>query len=252
MRPTRNLILMRMKIALTNSPNAAPLRVMPIFAHPDDPEFFCGGALAKWHSEGAQLIYVLATSGDKGSDDPNLSTTDLAAQREREQTEASQPGSQLVFLRNPDGELRPDLALRKQLTRAIRQHQPDIVISNDPASFWLLSGNVNHPDHRAIGEAALAAVYPAARDLRSFPDLWQEEGLAPHKVRQIYLAGTLQPNCKIDISAFLGQKIEAILKHKSQIKDPDALIRRYRDNPDPELSAVTATYTELYHMLQLR
>ena len=49
-------------------------RVMGVFAHPDDPEFFCGGTFARWAAEGAHITFVLATSGDKGSADPEMTT----------------------------------------------------------------------------------------------------------------------------------------------------------------------------------
>ncbi len=47
-------------------------RVLGVFAHPDDPEFFCGGTFARWAAEGAEITFVVATSGDKGSSDPEM------------------------------------------------------------------------------------------------------------------------------------------------------------------------------------
>src|SRR5438552_17573297 len=94
-----------------------PLRAMALYAHPDDPEFFSGGALIKWGLEGKELIYVLATSGDKGTDDPAMTGQRLMEIREAEQrAAASRAGaSTVIFLRYPDGELVPDLALRRAL-----------------------------------------------------------------------------------------------------------------------------------------
>jgi LmbE family N-acetylglucosaminyl deacetylase len=233
----------------------APLqRVMALYAHPDDPEFFSGGLLAKFAAEGKDLIYVLATSGDKGSDDPDMTRARLIDIREAEQRAAAAMlgAKTVIFLRHPDGELEHTLSFRRDLTRIIRQQRPDIVITNDPQTVWTRSGNINHPDHRAIGEAALAAIYPAARDRHTFAELWRDEGLEPHKVRRVYLAGTLDPNLKVDISAHLDRKIEAIRQHASQVKDPAAMERRLRENADPDFDGEPRVYTESYRVLTLR
>ncbi|PJF36920.1 MAG: PIG-L family deacetylase [Candidatus Thermofonsia Clade 1 bacterium] len=234
--------------------NAPLQRVMAIYAHPDDPEFFSGGLLAKWAAEGKRLFYVLATSGDKGSDDPEMTSERLSAIREAEQRAAAAcfGAEQVIFLRYPDGELEHTLRLRRDLTRLIRQLQPDIVVTTDPHAVWTRTGGINHPDHRAIGEAALAAVYPSARDRLTFIELWRDEGLAPHKVRQVYLAGTLDPNRKVDITAYLERKIEAISQHRSQVKDFEALRKRLRESRDADFDDDTPLYTESYRVLTLR
>ena len=57
-------------------------------------------------------------------------------------------------------------------------HDPDVVVYG--------GGGINHTDHRAAGIAAVDAVYPAARNPMAFPWL-ARDGLAPHRVRRIYL-----------------------------------------------------------------
>lgn len=229
-------------------------RVMAIYAHPDDPEFFSGGALAKWNAEGKELTYVLATSGDKGTDDPNIVPERLMEIREAEQRAAAAcaGATTVVFLHYRDNELTPDMNLRRDLTRVIRQYRPDIVVTNDPQTYWFRHGGINHPDHRAIGEAVLAAIYPAARDRWSFLELWRDEGLEPHKVRRVYLSGTQEPNHRVDITSVLDRKIAAISEHKSQVKDLEAMVKRLRDNRDQEFGDETPFYTELYRVLTLR
>ncbi len=226
---------------------------MAIYAHPDDPEFFSGGTLIKWGMEDKELTYVLATSGDKGTDDPQMTRERLMEIRETEQRAAAQcaGAKTVIFLRYPDGELEPNLALRRVLTRVIRQHKPDIVVTNDPTTRWSAAGAINHPDHRAIGDAVLDAVYPSARDRFTFVELWRDEGLEPHKVRHVYLSGTLDPNVKINITDVLDKKIAAILEHKSQIKDVEALRKRQRDNFDPAF-AEGSMYAESFRVLTLR
>lgn len=234
--------------------NAPLQRVLAIYAHPDDPEFFSGGVLAKWSAEGKHISYVLATSGDKGSDDPEMTAERLIAIREAEQRAAAacMGSDTVIFLRYPDGELEHTLRLRRDLTRLIRQLRPDIVVTNDPQTVWTRAGSINHPDHRAIGEAALAAIYPSARDRHTFVELWRTEGLAPHKVRRVYLAGTLDPNLKVDITAYLERKIEAISQHRSQVKDFEALAKRLRESSDADFESDPPVYTEAYRVLSLR
>ncbi len=243
--------------ATTNAAADPPIqRVMALFAHPDDPEFFAGGVLAKWGSEGKRLIYVLATSGDKGSDDASMTGERLIQIREAEQRAAAECAGarpeDVIFLRQSDGELMPDLGLRRMLTRVIRQQKPDIVVTNDPTTRWTRSGSINHPDHIAIGHAVLDAVYPTARDRLNFIELWRDEGLDVHKVRYVYLAGTQDPNVKVDITGLLDRKLEAIKQHKSQVKDPAAMEKRLRDGRDAEYTDDAPRYTEAYRVLTLR
>jgi LmbE family N-acetylglucosaminyl deacetylase len=239
---------------MTDQP--APIQtVMALFAHPDDPEFFAGGALAKWGAEGKRLVYVLATSGDKGSDVADMTPERLIQIREAEQRNAAitvgAKPEDVVFLRQPDGELFPDLGLRRHLTRVIRQFRPDIVVTNDPTSRFSRFGGINHPDHIAIGNAALDAIYPTARDRLNFIELWRDEGLDMHKVRLVYLAGTTQPNVKVDITPYLDQKIAAIKCHVSQVKDPAGMEKRLREAQDMEYVEEQPHYTEAYRLLRL-
>jgi LmbE family N-acetylglucosaminyl deacetylase len=229
-------------------------RVMGIFAHPDDPEFFCGGTFAKWAAEGRDIIFVLATSGDKGTGDTSLSSEQLIAVREAEErAAATRLGVQdVIFLRYPDGELQPTLALRRQLARLIRLKKPDIVVTNDPTARWYGAHYINHPDHRAIGDAALDAVFPAARDHLAFPELFREEGLEPHKVRQVYLCGTHEPDAKVDVTDYLEVKIAALREHQSQIADMEAMARRQRENTDLLFVGDGQRYTESFKVFNLR
>lgn len=230
--------------------NGAAKRVMGIFAHPDDPEFFSGGTFARWAAEGAEIVFVLATSGDKGSADPEMTSERLAILREEEERSAAKAlgVKDIVFLRYPDGELMPSLELRRDIVRQIRLRKPDIVVTCDPTVFYNEWG-INHPDHRAIGEAALAAVYPTARDRLNFPSLERDEGLAPHNVKQVYISGTRMPNTKVDITDYLETKIRALREHKSQIPDMEKMAEWQRSLVDPEAPADQPRYVEAFHVI---
>jgi LmbE family N-acetylglucosaminyl deacetylase len=221
-------------------------RAMVVFAHPDDAEFGCGGTVAKWTNEGIEFVYVVATDGSKGSADPDLSSERLIALRRAEQRDAAAVLGvrDVVFLDYADGYLEHTLALRKDIARAIRQYRPECLITMTPYRSFSVSTSVNHPDHLAVGDAALAAVYPTARDRLTFPELLAE-GFEPHVVREVYVMGTDTPDTWIDIEQTLDRKIEALLKHSSQIRLPDSL-ERVRDRARETAQGQGMQYAECF------
>lgn len=231
-----------------------PQRVLGVFAHPDDAEFFCGGTLSRWAAEGAEITLLLATSGDKGSSDPDMTSERLAAMREDEAKNAAavMGVKDVIFLRYPDGELTPSLELRRHITRMIRLIQPDTLVTNDPTAFWYGTGYINHPDHRAVADAALAAVYPTARDRLNFIEHERDEGLEPHKVKRLYIAIPVEPNTTIDITDYLQTKIDALAEHKTQFTMNDETLarmqERYLDKESPEYAP---RYVERFRVMQL-
>ncbi len=229
-------------------------QVMGIFAHPDDPEFFSGATFARWAAEGAHITFVLATSGDKGSADPEMTHERLAAIREEEESNAAKAlgVQEVIFLRCPDGELYPTLELRRSVTRLIRMKQPDTIVSCDPTMFFFGAFGINHPDHRAIGTAVIDAVYPTARDRLNFIELERDEGLPVHKVKYLYLAGTGEPNVRMDVTGHVETKINALREHKSQIADMEAMAERVRTRLlDPQSPPDALRYIESFRLITL-
>jgi len=191
---------------------------MVIAAHPDDAEFTVAGTVARWAREGQEVTYVICTDGSRGSNDPTIEPEALAANRKAEQDAAAQVLGvrEVVYLDYEDGTLEPTLALRRDLTRAIRRYRPDVVICSDPTMRFYGDGYLNHPDHRAAGDAALDAVFPSAGTRHIFPELLAE-GLEPHDVKEVYVHGHPTPNCWIDISDTIDIKVAALQQHKSQV-----------------------------------
>jgi LmbE family N-acetylglucosaminyl deacetylase len=187
-------------------------RVMVIAAHPDDPEFGCAGTVVKWAMAGKKITYVLLTSGDKGSHDPDLRPGRLASMREEEQRAAARDlgVQEVVFLRHPDGLLENTLELRRQLSILLRDHRPHIIMAIDPWRHYQL-----HPDHRAAGQAALDAVY-AAREWYIFPEQLVGE-LEPWRVKEVYLFWTENPDYWEDISCCIDVRLSALARHASQV-----------------------------------
>jgi LmbE family N-acetylglucosaminyl deacetylase len=228
-----------------------PQRILVVLAHPDDPEFFCGATIARWTQAGHEVIYWLLTCGDKGTSDRSLSPEQLCTLRHQEQRAAAAVlGVRDVnFLGFPDGYLVPDLTLRKEITRLIRKVRPDILVTCDPTTLYVGDNRLNHPDHRAAGQAALDAVFPPARDHLYFPDLLADEGLEPHVVREVWVSGTLQPNVRLDVTDLWETKIRALYEHRSQIGDPQKLAERMRARLAPDATPEHPRYEENFRRI---
>ncbi|MFN3308806.1 MAG: PIG-L deacetylase family protein [Anaerolineales bacterium] len=227
-------------------------KILVILAHPDDPEFFCGASIARWTDAGHQVSYCLLTCGDKGTRDRQISGEKLCGIRHEEQKQAAQRlGVQEVrFLDFPDGYLVPDLALRRAITRVIREEKPDVVVTCDPQLLFVGDERINHPDHRAAGQACVDAIFPAARDHLYFPELL-EEGLEPHIVREVWVSLPVEPNVFLDVTTLWERKIEAILCHKSQISDENALIERMKKRMAKDSSPENPRYEEAFRRIRL-
>jgi LmbE family N-acetylglucosaminyl deacetylase len=205
---------------MTNQEHYEPRKVMVVVAHPDDAEFMAAGTVARWAREGKEIVYVLCTSGDKGTSDVTVDPAHLAAERQREQrAAAARLGvKDVVFLGYEDGILQNTLELRRDIVRQIRRFKPDVVVCQDPTTRWMAQGYINHPDHRAAGDATLDSVYPSARDPHVFPELLAD-GLPPHKVKEVYLGGTTSADVWVDVTGTIDAKIEALMAHESQVNN---------------------------------
>lgn len=206
-----------------------PKCVLCINAHPDDQEFTVGGTLAKWARQGTEIITVVITSGDAGSNERtemSMTKTRLAELREVEQKNASAllGVRDTIFLHYPDGTLQPTIDLRRDLTRLIRKYKPDAVMCGDPTARFYGNSYMNHPDHRAAGDAACDAVFPSAGTRFIFPELLAE-GLEPHQVERVFLHGSEKSDAWVDISETLEIKCRALKQHLTQLGDWDPLER---------------------------
>jgi LmbE family N-acetylglucosaminyl deacetylase len=194
-------------------------RALVLFAHPDDAEFGFGGTVAKWAAEGTEVHYVCVTDGSAGSNEPGVTRDDMRPVREREQREACRVlgVASCTFLEFVDGEVELTLDLRRAVTRQVRRIRPDVIVATDPSRLWNRARDyVNHPDHKAVGEAALCAVMPDAPTRVQFPELL-DEGLEPFEVPTLWL-GSEEPDTYVDITDTLEVKLKALACHESQMK----------------------------------
>ncbi len=203
-----------------------PETILVVAAHPDDCDAGCGGSCARWAAEGYRVVLCVATNGEKGSELLEMTSAKLVELRDEEQREAAkQMGiSEVIILPNADGELEDTIEFRGQLVRLIRKYKPFRVVTHNPFQW-------QHRDHRMSGQVSLDATYPYARDRLHFPEL-EQEGLTPHKVREVYLFAGFNSDkydTEVDITDFLDSKLNALASHVSQFGPAEETKQRWRE-----------------------
>lgn len=203
-------------------------RLLVVMAHPDDVDFGSAGTVATLADQGVHVTYCLVTDGDAGGFDHSIARAEMAAIRRREQTAAAAilGVHDLIFLGHRDGRVVADLALRRDISRVIRQVRPTVVLGQSPERNYERIF-ASHPDHLATGEATVCAVYPDARNPFAFPELL-EEGLVPWSVRELWMSTHPSASDVIDVSDAVDRKLAALMCHASQHQDPVATEGRVR------------------------
>jgi len=239
---------------MTDEKEYIPKIAMSIHAHPDDQDFTVAGTLAKWAAAGCEIITLIITDGSAGSNAPEHAADykpTLASIREQEQIAANAILGihETIFLHEPDGELEPTVALRKEVTKLIRRYKPDVVVTGDPQAVFYGNGYINHPDHRAAAQLALYAAFPSSGSRLLFADLL-EEGYEPHDVKRVYIHGSEKADTWVDISGTLETKIKALKQHVSQVDthDVDDWMRRWAEEEGKEKGL---KYAESYKVMIL-
>lgn len=210
-------------------------RALAVVAHPDDLEYGCAAAIADWTDGGREVVYVLATRGEAGID--TTAPDACAPLREAEQrASAAVVGvSTVEFLDHRDGVVEYGLALRRDISAAIRRHRPELVITLNHRETWGGAGGGgywNTPDHQAVGRATLDAAGDAGNRW-IFPELISEQGLEPWDgVRWVAVAGTSTPTHAADAGPGLERSVKSLLEHRAYIEgltdqDPEEYVRTF-------------------------
>lgn len=230
-----------------------PSSVMAIVAHPDDIEFGSVGTIARWVQAGAKAAYVLVTSGDVGIAEPGMTKARAAEIREVETLAAAKlvGVEDVTFLREPDGMVVNTLELRKQLVRQIRRFRPEVIIAMDPTVMYTPLGGINHPDHRAVGEATMDAIFPACSQPNLFQEL-EEEGIFACRVRKVYVSARGEGDTFVDISSTIDLKIQALQAHVSQVGAMEGLEKRIRDWSARIGAGKEMAYAEAFRVLTMQ
>lgn len=202
-----------------------------VAAHPDDLDFGAAGTIAALVRAGIEVTYLLCTRGDQGGFD-DTPREQMAGLREKEQRDAaSAVGVRDVrFLEGyRDGWLEPTFDLQRDMVRVIRQVRPERMLIPSPERNWERIG-ASHPDHLAVGEAAIRAVYPASRNPFAFPELLEQEQLEPWTVREVWLMADAHPTHPVRIDDTFDAKLAALRAHRSQtahVEDLEGMLREW-------------------------
>lgn len=200
-----------------------------MFAHPDDVDFGAAGTVAGWIDSGIEVAYVVVTRGDAGGfDDTPRGQIPIIREKEQQAAAAAVGVEHVDFLDGyADGTVTPSLALRRDITAAIRRWRPDRILTSAPLRRWERLAGPSHPDHLAVGEATTCAIYPDARNPFAYPELLRDEGLEPWVVREVWYSGGPDPDHAVDVTEAYPKKIAALRAHASQTShlDLDALLR---------------------------
>ena len=226
-----------------------PTCALAIYAHPDDADVSCGGALARWSSSGAEVHLVVITDGGKGTSDSATDAATLVATRVAEVSRAADALglASVEHLGIPDGEVPEQPWLIGALVERIRRLTPEVVLGHDPTSVFFGGVYVSHRDHRAAGWAVLDAAAPASAMPLYFP-----EAGAPHRVPHLLLSGTLAPDAYVDVSSSIDAKIAAVRAHRSQLEDdPDWVSKTVRRRAEEDGRAVGVRFAEGFRHLEL-
>jgi len=234
--PTEQAEQVRQKVALV------------VGAHPDDPDAGAGGTAALWSRNGWDFYYLVCTNGSKGSADPTVDPVKLIEHRREEQRAAARElgVKDCFFLNGVDGELQPTREFLGQVVWHVRKLKPDAVFTHS-TEIIIRNGGINHTDHRCTGLVTLDAIYPAARDILNFPE-HLAEGLEPHKVLDIYIWGSNEPNFTVDIEEVVDLKLRALSRHLSQFAHREGFQETWKDrwrNPEGQ-------FAESFRQVQMR
>ncbi len=223
--------------------------LMVVMPHPDDAEFGIAGTVVRLTREGKRVVYVVCTNGDKGTSDMNMKPEELVKIREQEQLAAAKllGVSDVVFLRYPDQGLEDTHDFRRALVRVIRRYRPSVVATADPYRKYMW-----HRDHRITAQVTLDAVFPYARDHLSYPELL-DEGLPPHKVREMWFWGSDDPNYRSNVTDTFDIKLAALGCHKSQVGDiPPEMRQRLREWAKMNAGGEDFELAEAFHRIEMR
>ena len=190
-----------------------PARALVIAAHPDDADYGAGGLVATWTAAGCEVTVLCVTDGDSGGFDADVAREDVPGIRRDEQRAAAAAlgVTDCVFLGRPDGWVTVDRELRLELARTIRRVRPEVVVTHAAERNYRFV-YLYHPDHLATGAAALAAVYPDARNAFAFPEL----DLPPWEVQQVWQFGGPEDTTAVDVTDAFAAKVRACSAHDSQ------------------------------------
>jgi LmbE family N-acetylglucosaminyl deacetylase len=197
-----------------------------VVAHPDDLEYGAAAAVARWTQQGRRVSYVVVSSGEAGIAGRDPAEVGPLREAEERRSAAVVGVSDVRFLGHPDGMIEYGLPLRRDLARAFRQLQPDVVITMSFDLTWGEDGPVNHADHRAVGLAVLDACRDAANEW-----VFRDLALPRSAIKDAYVATSGNPSHFVDVTDTIDAGIASLREHQAYLDglggdfDPDEFLR---------------------------
>lgn len=202
-------------------------RAAAVVAHPDDLEYGAAAAVARWTGQGKHVSYVMVSSGEAGIAGQNPAVVGPLREEEERRSAAIVGVSDVLFLGHTDGLIEYGIPLRRDVARALRQLQPDVVITMSFDLTWGEDGPINHADHRAVGLAALDACRDAANEW-VFPEL----ALPPARVKDAYVVTSGDPSHFVDVTDSIDAGVASLREHRAYLAglggdfEPDEFLRK--------------------------
>lgn len=199
-------------------------KALVAIAHPDDAEITFGATILRLVNKGWRVYILVATNGQNACTDNNLSSSSVIKTRRAEQIKAAKIAgvSDVFFLKFPDTNLEfHKRKLKERVTYYIRKIKPHSLYTFDPTTFYFhhkghsLNNTITHPDHRAIGDASLSAVYYGSPFPRVYPE-HKRKGLLPWLVKEVFLGESNYPNFQFNERPYIARKRKLIQVYSSQ------------------------------------
>jgi LmbE family N-acetylglucosaminyl deacetylase len=221
---------------------------LAIIAHPDDMEYGAASAVARWTGQGKTISYLLVTRGEAGINTMNPEVVGPLRAAEQVASCAVVGVHDVEFLSHPDGLVEDGLALREDLTRAIRSRKPDVLLGVNHRDSWG-GPSWNHVDHRVVGRAVLDAARNAGNTWL-FPDA----GEPWNGVRFVAMAGSPLATHGVDVTDHLAAGVESLQCHEVYLEnlegdmaDPTAFLGEAARGAGPRLGVeAAATFEVIY------
>lgn len=206
-------------------------RVLAVMAHPDDVDFGAAGTIAQWTKAGIEVSYCIVTNGDAGGFDEDVPRSQIAGIRQAEQRAAAEEVgvTDVRFLGYSDGRVEVSLDLRRDIAAVIREVRPQRVIGQSPGRN-MVRIPASHPDHLAVGEATMCAVYPDARNPFAYLEHPEFTALDAWTVSEVWIGGMERTNRYVDVTDVYDRKVAALRRHVSQmpgVADLDGLLKMW-------------------------
>ncbi|ASK62735.1 bacillithiol biosynthesis deacetylase BshB2 [Virgibacillus phasianinus] len=196
--------------------------VVVIYPHPDDESFGASGTIAKFREQGVPVTYLCGTLGEMGRNmgSPTFANRETLPEIRKEELiqacNVLDMDLQMLGYRDKTVEFEDRMEIAEHLKRILEEIEPSLVITHYPE-------HAVHPDHNALGAAAVEAVRLMDPDKR--PTVWAQA------ITNTFYEDLGKPDIRNDISGYFDKKMEAISAHKSQA---DGILSKFRQNPEME------------------